>query len=168
MDEHIWLHGGVVVNDLADRSIPRNLRGVGSHLPSRFFHYFMTAEAFHSLGRSGRAGLVEIGRSRSGDLVAVEENTGKVVLADPENLRVSSVINVNLEAFIRFMEICEDRYPYYSDEGDLDESIEFAMSLRDELTLVDPDALSPGSYWSDFISDVANGDYAEPVDGVEE
>jgi hypothetical protein len=99
-----------------------------------------------------------------GDGIAIRGDTGQVVLVRKGSFEVASMVNANLEAFLEFMGQCEDRYPYYTDEGDLDDSIEASDRLRSELSEIDPGALREGSYWSDFLSDVAIGDYAEVSD----
>ena len=66
------------------------------------------------------------------------------------------------------MASCEEHYPYYKEGAGFDLAIAASGGLRLGLEPIDPGAFTPGSYWSDFLSDVSNGDYGEPVDDEED
>jgi len=153
-----WTHGAVTIEGL---TLGNDARSVT--LPRRFFNYFVTDGILRPLGGEG-SHLTGIGYTRTGNDIAIRGDTGQVVLVRKGSFEIASMVNTNLEAFLEFMGLCEDRYPYYTDEGDLDDSIEASDGLRSELNEIDPGALGQGSYWSDFLSDVAIGDYAEVSD----
>jgi SUKH-4 immunity protein len=158
MTDRQWTHGAVTVEGitLGDDTLSVTL-------PRRFFNYFVTDGILRPL-EGGGGHLAGIGYTRTGDDIAIRGDTGQVVLVRKDSFEIASMVNTNLEAFCEFMGLCEDRYPYYTDEGDLDDSIEASDGLRSELSGIDPAALREGSYWSDFLSDVAIGDYAEVSD----
>jgi hypothetical protein len=158
MASHQWAHGAVILEGLVVGD-----RAHHATLPRRFFYYFTTDGDLRPLG-GGETRLTGIGYASTGDDIAVDGDTGQVVLVCRGTSEGASLINTSLDAFVNFLRLCEDRYPYYTDEGDLDDSIEAASSLRSELVGIDPDALRQGSYWSDFLSGVAMGDYAEVSD----
>ena len=154
-----WLFGAATFKNLREypafAASPDGGRMIG--LPQRFFHYFTTDGLLRPLDHG--TGIIRFGYSISGDYIAVDSASGRVVLANAKTSSISSVVNSSLANFIDFLQVCESRYPYYADEGDLDDSIQAAEALRNELASIDPAALEPGTYWSDFLSDVAIGDY---------
>lgn len=154
-----WRSGAATYENLADYpSFPSSARGrraVG--LPRRFFHYFTTDGVLRPID-SG-TGIIGFGYSIAGDHVALDTGSGRVVLVRAKTGFIFSVINSSLGSFVDFLQVCESRYPYYPDKVGFDDAELAAEALQGQLADIDPVALDPGTYWSDFISDVANGIY---------
>ncbi|MFC1429409.1 SUKH-4 family immunity protein [Streptacidiphilus sp. N1-3] len=167
-NERQWINGSCTYSGESLAGLPEELVEAcrGGLIPTRFFHYFRADPAIERVPDSEGRDLTRIGFSLSGDYIVVGSKDGNLLQVDSVDLHTVSVVNSSLNAFVAFMSLCEERYPYYSDagEGDFEVSIAASEQLGEELTPLDPGALVPGTYWSDFLSDVANGDYAEVVD----
>ncbi|MGX4736166.1 SUKH-4 family immunity protein [Kitasatospora griseola] len=167
-NERQWINGSCTYSEESLARLPEELVEACRHglFPTRFFHYFRADPAIERMSDSEGHELTRVGFSLSGDYIVVGSTDGRVLQVDSVDVHTVSVVNSSLNAFADFMSLCEERYPYYSDsgEGDFEVSIAASEQLREELTPLDPGALAPGTYWSDFLSDVANGDYAEVVD----
>jgi hypothetical protein len=160
--EHVWLEGQVAYEIGALDRVDPAARGLleSRKIPTRFFFYFRsdgTVETVH--GGSGRT-FVRFGYTRDKEYICLAGDDLTVVEISPRDNSVISLAGSSLGQFLDIMAFCEDRYPYYTDEDDIDTTIEASSSLRRNLSAIDSEALSPGSYWSNFLSDVANGDYA--------
>lgn len=165
--EHQWLNGPARFPGGTIERLPPSVGDVlaGGRIPAEFFHYFRSDGAAEQISSPDGRHLTRIGFTRSGDYVAVDDDNLTVLQLRPVDLAVSSVINTTLESFAEFLAICEDEYPYYTDDDSGFEACEAAAdNLRSVLMRIDARALDPGTYWSDFLADVANGDYAEVVD----
>jgi hypothetical protein len=160
--DHTWLNGAVtypaealrvagpVVGDLLRRR----------SVPTRFFYWFKTdGTVTRQVDPSGRV-LVRFGLTRSDEYICLVLDDLSIVEAAATDSSVISLVNTDLDKFLDFMAFCEDRYPYYTEQDDIDVTIAASSSLRDGLTQMDPNAFLPGSYWCNFLADVANGDYS--------
>jgi hypothetical protein len=139
----------------------------GNVLPLRFFHYFMTDGSAELMKSSAGRPVLRFGFSRGSDVICLALDDLSVVELTSRDNSIVSFVNTSMEKLIDFLGLCEDRYPYYpaaededEDEGDFLVSMQAADRLRAELLPIDEPALAPGTYWSDFLSDVANGDYS--------
>jgi hypothetical protein len=154
-----WRFGPAVYQNQADypsfASSAKGRRAVG--LPRRFFHYFTTDGVLRPID-SG-TGIIGFGYSIVGDHVALDTGNGRVVLVRAKTRCIFSVVNSSLANFVDFLQVCESRYPYYPEKVGFDDSELAAEAIEGQLADIDPVALDPGTYWSDFISDVANGIY---------
>jgi hypothetical protein len=170
--EREWLNGSAWYPDAALEALPATLSAVFSSgaIPKRFFYYFTADGGIEEVqGVPGRR-LARFGHTRPGDYVAVDLDTSEVFHIRVRGTGDVTLINSSLEAFSEFMWLCETRYPYYTTGGDADFDVFVAAAnrLKSELSLIDSHAFEPGSYWSDFLSDVGNGDYGEPSDEDED
>lgn len=164
--EHVWMGGQAAYDTEALDRVDPAVRGLleNRSIPARFFFYFRsdgTVETFE--GGSGQA-LVRFGYTRDNEYICLAAGDLNVLEVLPRDNSVISLAGSGLDQFLELMAACEDRYPYYTDEDDIETSIEAASSLERELSAIDPEAISPGSYWSNFLSDVANGDYSVTAD----
>lgn len=164
--DHTWLNGGTTYPPAALEDAGPVARGLleGVVAPTRFFYWFSTdGSVDHLVDPTGRE-FVRFGSNRSDRFVCLALDNLSVLDIRPNDLTVRSLINSDFNKFLDFMATLEARYPYYTDEDEIETMIEASRALREELAEIDSDALAPGTYWSDFLSDVANGDYAVSVD----
>jgi hypothetical protein len=165
--EHVWMKGQAVYSsgelaqvDIAMRSLLES-RGI----PASFFSYFRsdgTVETIQSA--SGRA-LVRFGYTRDDNNICLAADDQTVVEVWPRDNSITSLAGSGLGQFLDIMAVCEDRYPYYTDQDELETLIDAANALERELRTIDPEVLAPDSYWSVFLSDVQMGYYAVSEDG---
>jgi hypothetical protein len=134
-------------------------------IPARFFSYFRSNGTVEAIRDGSGRKLVRFGYTRDNEYICLAAGDLTVLEVLPRDNSAISLAGSGLDQFLDLMAACEDRYPYYTDEGDIETSIEVASSLKRELSAIDPEAISPGSYWSNFLSDVANGDCSVSVDG---
>jgi hypothetical protein len=105
---------------------------------------------------------VVLGYSREQDDIFLDFESGKVWLLASWGANRPIPVNENLHAFAKSLALVGSRYPFYPAGRDLDDAEQAEESLRvaleeiDELSTVDPDG-----FWSAFLDDVGNGDYAE-------
>jgi hypothetical protein len=132
-------------------------------IPARFFYYFTATDTLVPVG-----GLICFGLTRDQDMVCLEKVDSSVWEVSSRSDGAHSLINSNLDAFLEIMAICEEVISGHErvndDEQELEEEfierwIETSNDLRGRIAIIDPPSLFDGSYWSDFLSDVANGDY---------
>jgi hypothetical protein len=164
--DHAWLNGSVTYS-------PQALTVVGPvagdllrrrPVPTRFFYWFKTdGTVTRQIDSAGRV-LVRFGLARSDEYICLTLDDLSIVEVVPADSSVISLVNTDLDKFLDSMAFCETRYPYYTDQDDVDVTIAVSTALRDGLAKIDPRALLPGSYWSNFLADVANGDYSIAVD----
>ena len=163
-----WLNGAAEYSTEALENLPPAVRivfGNGS-IPVRFFYYFSSDSLVEDVPGVADRRLIRFGFSLSRDYILVDLDTLEVLQVRPRDLKVVSLVNSSLDSFISFLALSEDRYPYYDDngEGDFDLFMAVSNELKSKMAQIDARALAPGSYWSDFLSDVGNGDYGETVD----
>ena len=170
--EREWLNGAAQYPNVALEALPAALSSVfaSGAIPSKFFYYFTADSAIEEVhGVPGRR-VVRFGYTRPGDFVAVDLDNFEVLQIRAGATNVTALINSSIEAFSDFMRLCEERYPYYVTGGDSDFDVFMSAAdvLKSGLAVIDSRAFEPGSYWSDFLSDVGNGDYGEPSDEDDE
>jgi hypothetical protein len=165
--EHVWMKGQVVYGPEELEQVDVTVRGLleSRSIPVRFFSYFRsdgTVETIQSA--SGRA-FVRFGYTRDDNNICLATDDQTVVEVWPRDNSITSLAGSCLGKFLDIMAVCEDRYPYYTDQDELETLIEAANALERELRTIDPEVLVPDSYWSVFLSDVQMGYYAVSEDG---
>ncbi|BCY08610.1 SUKH-4 family immunity protein [Actinoplanes sp. L3-i22] len=137
--------------------MPEQARAVlrEASLPDGFLTIFRKDPDFAQVQSGDRDELTRIGFAREGESICLDGATGEVVLVDDGE--VVSVVNASLDAFARSLEFSAGRLPFYSEDGDIDESIEAAEVLAEGLRAID--ARATGGFWAEFIADVSNGDH---------
>lgn len=138
--------------------MPEPVRGQLRHasLPDSLITIFRKDAEFPDVQADGRH-MVRIGHSREQEDIAIDVATGEVVLVDGGS--VAGVVNTDLDSFVRSLEFVAGHLPFYSEEDDFEEAEEAARQLADGLAAIDSRSADEGSYWADFLSDVADGDY---------
>ncbi|WP_165950191.1 SUKH-4 family immunity protein [Actinomadura sp. GC306] len=149
-----------------DLHVRTELRHLG--VPARFFYYFQAAEGLNLIEEGPGVGLVHFGFTRDHRKVCISP-TDLSIWEVAENPPIGrSLINSSLEGFLKFMAICEKRISSQQcvdeEEEELGEEciecwLKVANDIRTRMAKGDSSALFDGSYWSDFLSDVENGDY---------
>jgi SUKH-4 immunity protein len=160
---HVWMEGQVAYDPGALGQVGAAVRGLlESHsIPVRFFSYFRADGTVKTIrDGSGRA-FVQFGYTRDDRYICLAGDDLTVVEVRPRDNSITSLAGSGLDQFLSIMAVCEDRYPYYTDQDELETLIEAANSLERELRAIDPEVLGPDSYWSVFLIDVQMGDYAE-------
>lgn len=165
---HEWEHG------VADYSGPSSgemdpevrIKLQRSGVPARFFHYFEATEVLALVEGLPGGDLVQFGFTRDRDLVCISPTDSSIWEIPEGSAGGRSLINSSLDAFLEIMASCERMILHQEcgDEEELGEEYiecwsEVSRDLRALMAEVDPSALFDGSYWSDFLSDVENGDY---------
>ncbi|MBC6471369.1 SUKH-4 family immunity protein [Actinomadura alba] len=135
--------------------------------PVRFFYYFTAADNLLLIAADSVGDCLRFGFTRDGNMVCVSAVDSSVWEVPVNETGGESLINSSIDSFLEIMAICEDlisRHERADDEGELGEEhierwIETSESICRRIEEIDPSSLFAGSYWSDFLSDVANGDY---------
>jgi hypothetical protein len=166
--EHHWVNGSATFSEAELGNIAGGATDLLAtrSVPVRFFHYFWTDGSIERLTDGNGRSFVRFGFTRGDELICLALDDLSILQIWPHDLSILTMVNSDLDNFLGFMALCEERYPYYTDEGegDFEVFIEASERLNGELAQIDSGALAPGSYWSNFLADVSNGDYAETVD----
>ncbi len=103
------------------------------------------------------------------DDIGVELTTGHVVWmfsrrqqSDMPHLAAipPGFVNFGLGSFTSSVRAATSRFPYYSRNAELQERIAVADELGGELRRIDAASMDADLFWSTFIDDLINGDYA--------
>lgn len=110
------------------------------------------------------------------DDIGVELATGRVVWMFSRRLQAGmphlaaippGFVNSDLGTFTSCVRAAIARFPYHGRNAELEERVVIADDLAGELRRIDAEAMVPDRFWSTFIDDLANGDFAtEDVLGV--
>ncbi|WP_203688374.1 SUKH-4 family immunity protein [Catellatospora coxensis] len=158
-----------------DNPITRNSRGpaarhvLASHDLPRAVITIFTADAVpEQLVIPSGARLVRFGRSREGDLVCLALDDLSICEVDAEAHEMRSTINTSLSAFIAFLGVCENGYPFALHGGDYDDDDVYddpeslaADTVHKAFEELDPTVLDSGRFWDWFLSDVRSGDHCD-------
>lgn len=137
-------------------------------IPARFFYYFEAAEDLLPVRVGSVDNFVRFGSTRDGSMVCISAADMSIWELSTKVGIGRSLVNSSLDSFLRVMAICEEWISGHErvddDEEELGEEfierwVETSEAIRDRVERIDPECLFEGSYWSDFLSDVANGDY---------
>lgn len=138
------------------------LRGTG--LPRKVITIFEAAPAAGKrcalLGGREIAGIT-LGHSREQDEIFLDFESGRVWLLASWRPDQPILVNSSLRAFVDSLMLAAARYPFYPPDRDLDDAERAEGALRDALEEIDESSTGdPDGFWSAFLDDVANGDYA--------
>jgi hypothetical protein len=96
-----------------------------------------------------------IGSDGSGNPIALDaQSHGEVVLLDHENrfarLLMNTTVRQMVESLLAYRKLIQDTQAEFGPDAFLDgkTSVAARKSLREELTKIDPAAVTPGSFWS--------------------
>jgi SUKH-4 immunity protein len=164
--EHQWSEGQVTFEAEHLTQVPPEIAALlmSYPIPRKFFEYFFADGSVDVLIGPADLELVRFGYGRSTTPIGLNARTHEVNMVMGNNPAEISLVNSSLDKFLDFMALAEGEYPYYTDEADLETTGDFSDKLYAQLEKLDPPAFSGWSYWSTFVSDVGNGDYAEIVD----
>ncbi|WP_146087638.1 SUKH-4 family immunity protein [Thermomonospora echinospora] len=168
---HVWIYGAASFSGGGLEGVEQQDRRIfeSRMLPIRFFHYFEMAGSLEYLSVESVRDFICFGFTRSRDLVCLSIVDSSIWEVTPVGTGFDkSFINSTLDGFLDVMVVCEDMISGHAREDDdevelaeeyIERWIATSESIHDRISQIDSRALFPGSYWSDFLSDVANGDY---------
>ncbi|MFD4976988.1 SUKH-4 family immunity protein [Streptomyces sp. NPDC058424] len=88
--------------------------------------------------------------------------TGEVVESG-EDLNKVSLVNTSLERFAECIRAVIDRCPFYSNDASDEEWESAANDVERIVCAIDSNAYIEDGYWSEMVSDITMGDYADLV-----
>ncbi|QXJ24410.1 SUKH-4 family immunity protein [Actinomadura graeca] len=160
-------HGSIPLQRRIEQRPGLKFEPIVESLPARFFHCFQAVEDLRSALLSAEQS-VGIGFTRDGDLICISA-AGSSIWEVPKAGGGMSLINSDLASFLEIMAVSEELISgcEYLDDGadeEMDEDyvqrwVAVSEAIRERIASMDPPSLAAGSYWADFLSDVANGDY---------
>jgi hypothetical protein len=113
--------------------------------------------------------VVCFGAQPLGDDIGVELATGHVVWMFSRRLQSGmphlaaippGFVNSDVGSFIGCVRAAIARFPYYSRKAELEERVAVADGLAGVLRRTDAAAIVPDRFWSTFVDDLTNGDFA--------
>ena len=113
--------------------------------------------------------VVCFGAQPHGDDIGLELATGNVVWMFSRRLQSEmphlaaippGFVNSDLGCFNGCVRTATARFPYYSRNAELKERIAVAEQVAGALRKIDAVAMVPDRFWSTFIDDLMNGDFA--------
>ncbi|MEU8077946.1 SUKH-4 family immunity protein [Catellatospora citrea] len=137
----------------------------GHDLPREVLGIFTADAVPEPLVDSSGARLVRFGVTREQDLICLALDDLSIRELKAGSHECMSKINSSLAAFIGFLNICENAYPYCLNDFDDDEEMEdpglAAATIRKKFAELDHGTLTPDGYWDRFLIDVSFGDYGD-------
>lgn len=106
-------------------------------------------------------GGITLGLSREQDEIFLDFESGRVWLLVSWGSNEPVLVNESLRAFVESLILVDSIYPFYPPDRDLDiaeraeDALRCALEGIDDASTADPDG-----FWSTFLDDVGNGDYA--------
>jgi hypothetical protein len=109
---------------------------------------------------------IALGSSRERDELFLDFEGGRVWLLASWRTNSPILVNCSVRSFVESLALVESMYPFYPSDRDLDMAEGAADSLRVALEGIDiMSTADPDGFWSAFLDDVANGDYAGEATG---
>jgi hypothetical protein len=102
--------------------------------------------------------LVCFGSSGLDGKICIEVPSGSIVrvFGDASTRRL---VNSDLEAFTAVVSAVIERFPFYTQDSELEDWTRAADDIRGIVAGIDPPALADTGFWETFTDDVENGDY---------
>lgn len=132
----------------------------GSHVrvaPS--FCFYKPAEKLGSVTIDGAGTFVRFGKIGRDTGIYLHEETGQIYSWFDSDEK--QFINSSIDAFNGIIGELSRRYPFYSEDTDVEDWEAAARMVRSIVTEIDPLAADEESFWSYFSSDVGGGDFFE-------
>jgi hypothetical protein len=127
-------------------------------VPAEFFAYQALDLIERVSGRGGRS-FARLGSVEDEVGVYLDEDSGEVISwFDPDDV---TFVNSSIEKFTECVRILTERFPYYSEDSDLEDWMGAAVEIQKLIKKIDPAAYREGSFWYEFRWDVTMGEYHE-------
>ena len=140
-----------------------------ARLPRRFLGGDMAVDAPVGVDVPGRGYLIRFTAGRGGGFY-FSPSTGEVLYIDDRPEFGSNLVNSTLEQFTNTVKALIEAFPYYADFGvdpnevDVDTLVDMyeasAARLAALIGEIDPAALTPETFWDDFLVAVVHGNYS--------
>lgn len=93
-------------------------------------------------------------------MLAIDLSNGHVIKVIDVPAKPMLLVNTTVDQFTLTVRAMTERFPYYAKTAEYEEMDRIAEELRGIVRSIDEKAAVPGCYWSAFIDDVQDGNFA--------